>query len=122
MSLDRLLAGLDADPDKRGREFERVSRWYLTNAPEYQGRFKQVWLWREWPDAWGPDAGIDLVAEEQDGGLWAIQARSARSALKSYRAGLGTCAKEAHMARVNGDQKWGGAARTARPRSHGGKP
>ena len=27
-------------------------------------------------DAWGADAGIDLVAEEHDGGLWAIQAKA----------------------------------------------
>ncbi len=48
----------------------------LRNAPEYRGRFRQVWLWAEWPDAWGPDAGIDLVAEENDGDLWAIQAKA----------------------------------------------
>jgi superfamily II DNA or RNA helicase len=74
LSLDQLLAQLD--PKKRGPEFERLCRWYLANAPEYRGRFKHVWLWREWPDAWGPDAGIDLVAEEHDGGLWAIQAKA----------------------------------------------
>lgn len=72
LSLDQLLAQLD--PAKKGPQFERLCRWYLTNAPEYRGRFKHVWLWREWPDAWGPDAGIDLVAEEH--GLWAIQAKA----------------------------------------------
>jgi predicted helicase len=35
-----------------------------------------VWLWSEWPGAWAPDAGIDLVAEEHDGDLWAIQAKA----------------------------------------------
>ena len=76
LSLAALLAKLDPDPDKRGREFERVCRWYLTNAPEYRGRFRRIWLWAEWPDAWGPDAGVDLVAEEQDGDPWAIQAKA----------------------------------------------
>ncbi len=33
-------------------------------------------MWADWPDAWGPDAGIDLVAEENDGDLWAIQAKA----------------------------------------------
>jgi predicted helicase len=74
VSLDTLLSRLD--PAQRGPQFERLCRWYLTNAPEYRGRFRRVWLWHEWPDAWGPDAGIDLVAEEQDGGLWAIQAKA----------------------------------------------
>jgi Restriction endonuclease len=35
-----------------------------------------VWLWSEWPGAWAADAGIDLVAEERDGRLWAIQAKA----------------------------------------------
>jgi superfamily II DNA or RNA helicase len=35
-----------------------------------------VWLWSEWPSARTADAGIDLVAEEHDGGLWAIQAKA----------------------------------------------
>jgi predicted helicase len=74
VSLDSLLSQLD--PARRGPQFERLCRWYLTNAPEYRGRFKHIWLWQEWPDAWGPDAGIDLVAEEKDGGLWAIQAKA----------------------------------------------
>jgi predicted helicase len=76
VSLDRLLAQLDADPDKRGREFERICRWYLTNAPEYRRRFKHVWLWRDWPGMRAPDRGIDLVAEEHGGDLWAIQAKA----------------------------------------------
>jgi superfamily II DNA or RNA helicase len=75
VSLSRLLTQLDPDPDKRGREFERICRWYLTNDPEYRRYLRRVWLWNEWPDAWGPDAGIDLVAEENEGGLWAIQAK-----------------------------------------------
>jgi predicted helicase len=74
VGFDSLLSQLD--PDQRGQEFERLCRWYLKTAPEYRGRFKHVWLWKDYPDAWGRDAGIDLVAEEQDGGLWAIQAKA----------------------------------------------
>ncbi len=76
MSLDRLLAQLDADPNKRGREFERICRWYLTSAPQYRRRFQHVWLWRDWPGMRAPDRGIDLVAEEHGGDLWAIQAKA----------------------------------------------
>ena len=39
-------------------------------------RIRRVWLWSEWPGAWGADAGIDLVAEDRDGGLWAVQAKA----------------------------------------------
>jgi superfamily II DNA or RNA helicase len=70
-----LLRSLDPRPEVRFREFERICRWLLQNAPEYRSRIRQVWLWSEWPEAWGRDAGIDLVAEERDGNLWAIQAK-----------------------------------------------
>ncbi|MEK6251845.1 MAG: Helicase associated domain protein [Actinomycetota bacterium] len=74
-ALNDLLQQLDPRPDIRGREFERICAWYLRSAPEYRRKFRRVWLWSEWPDAWAADAGIDLVAEEKDGSLWAIQAK-----------------------------------------------
>ena len=76
MQLVELLSRLDPDPRVRGRQFERICAWYLRNAPEYRDRFRRVWLWKDWPEAWAPDAGIDLVAEEHDGDLWAIQAKA----------------------------------------------
>lgn len=76
MSFTDLISRLDARPGVRGRQFERICAWYLRNAPEYRGQFKKVWLWSDWPDAWAADAGIDVVAEEHDGGLWAIQAKA----------------------------------------------
>jgi predicted helicase len=44
--------------------------------PRVPGTLQARLAWSEWPDACGPDAGIDLVAEERDGGLWAIQANA----------------------------------------------
>jgi superfamily II DNA or RNA helicase len=76
MSFTELSTQLDPRPDIRGRQFERVCAWYLRNAPEYRRRFTQVWLWKDWPEAWAADAGIDLVAEERDGSLWAVQAKA----------------------------------------------
>ncbi len=61
MALEALFDQLDPDPKKRGDQFERLCAWYLTNPPEYRGRFKRISLWSEWPKIWGPDAGIDLV-------------------------------------------------------------
>ena len=35
-----------------------------------------MWLWKDWSGRWGIDAGIDLVAEDHRGHLWAIQAKA----------------------------------------------
>jgi hypothetical protein len=75
LGFAELVNRLDSRPGVRGRQFERICVWYLRCAPEYRGRFRKVWLWSEWPGAWAPDAGIDLVAEEHGGDLWAIQAK-----------------------------------------------
>jgi len=48
----------------------------LENDPNYQPLLRRVWLWNEWPGRKGIDAGIDLVAEDHDGKLWAIQAKA----------------------------------------------
>ena len=45
---------------------------FCAQAPQY----RNVWLWRDWPDRAGKkDNGIDLVAERQDGGFTAIQCK-----------------------------------------------
>ena len=75
-ALGDLLGRLDTDPVRRGRQFERICEWYLTHDPEYAGELRQVWLWKDWPGRWGADAGIDLVAEDVRGRLWAIQAKA----------------------------------------------
>jgi superfamily II DNA or RNA helicase len=75
-SLAYLLSRLASEPVHRGRQFEKVCQWFLRNAPVYAGTVRRVWLWDEWPGRWGPDAGIDLVAEDHAGRLWAIQAKA----------------------------------------------
>jgi predicted helicase len=74
-SFTHLISRLDARPGVRGRQFERICAWYLRNAPEYRGKFNRIWLWKDYPKAEDPDAGIDLVAEEHGGDKWAIQAK-----------------------------------------------
>ncbi len=63
------------DEHKRGKQFERVCKWFLETDPRYSDRLVNVWLWDDWPGRWGPDCGIDLVAEDRDGKNWAIQAK-----------------------------------------------
>jgi len=74
-SFNELFRKLDTDELRRGRQFERVCKWFLQNDPEYKRLLKRVWLWDEWPQRWGRDKGIDLVAEDFDGKIWAIQAK-----------------------------------------------
>lgn len=71
-----LLATLAVDHRVRGRQFELICSWYLTNDPQYRSTLRRVWLWDDWPGRWGADAGIDLVAEDRAGRLWAIQAKA----------------------------------------------
>jgi superfamily II DNA or RNA helicase len=74
VNFNDLLVQLDPDPRRAGKQFEPICQWYLQNDPSYA--FKDVWLWKEWPDRWKQDeAGIDLVARTRDGDLWAIQAK-----------------------------------------------
>ncbi len=63
-----------------GRRFEHLVREALLAHPAEWGRdrFAEVWLWKDWPEAWGPDEGIDLVARQTEawgGGLVAIQCK-----------------------------------------------
>lgn len=74
--LTALLGTLPSDPYRRGQAFERICQWFLINDPVYAAQLKHVWLWNEWLERWGPDAGIDLVAETTAGDLWAIQAKA----------------------------------------------
>jgi predicted helicase len=56
-------------------------------------QLKYVWLWNEWPERWGSDFGIDLVAETTVGGLWAIQAKAydPEYSITKYDVDLGSC-------------------------------
>ncbi len=66
---------LNADPAKRGKQFEYFVKWFLTNEPEWATQVAQVWLWDEYPERWGVDCGIDLVFKHKNGELWAVQAK-----------------------------------------------
>ena len=66
----------DAEGNSYGGDFEWLCKWFLETAPLYRGRFEKVWLWKDWPGCWGPDCGIDLIARERTGELWAIQAKA----------------------------------------------
>jgi predicted helicase len=48
-ALADLLRELDPDDNVRGKQFERVCKWYLEHDPVYAGQLTRVWLWRDWP-------------------------------------------------------------------------
>lgn len=66
----------------KGDRFERLMQGYLQTDPKYSYRFKNVWLWNEFPgknDLGGSDTGIDLVALTHEGDYWAIQCKCYQS-------------------------------------------
>jgi superfamily II DNA or RNA helicase len=70
-----LYQSLDVDPLKRGKQFERFTKWFLKNDPEWSTQVDQVWLWEEYPKRWGIDCGVDLVFQHKNGETWAVQAK-----------------------------------------------
>ncbi|MEA4967239.1 MAG: type ISP restriction/modification enzyme, partial [Bacteroidaceae bacterium] len=62
----------------KGARFEKLMQVFLKTYPVYDGKFKQIWLWNEFPlknDFSGKDTGIDLVAQTREGDFWAIQCK-----------------------------------------------
>ena len=55
--------------------FEALCAWFLRTDPEWSARVRKVWRWDDWPGRWGPDRGIDLVAELVGGELVAVQSK-----------------------------------------------
>ena len=73
--LDEFTEAARNNRDK-GTQFERLIANYLLTDPQYADRLGDVWLWSEWPDRWGGETGIDLVARERGtGDYWAIQCK-----------------------------------------------
>jgi superfamily II DNA or RNA helicase len=70
-----LINTFDQDNHTRGIQFEKLCKWILENHPLYKTKLKKVWLWDDWPERWGRDCGIDLVAVDVDGKTWAVQAK-----------------------------------------------
>jgi len=96
--LQQLLDNLDADNLRRGVQFEIIIQWFLKNSPTYRDQLREVWLWDEWSGRWGNDAGIDLVAEDVSGKLWAIQVKAYASNYTVTKADVDTFLSESSRA------------------------
>jgi predicted helicase len=83
--LEKIRTNSPSERDK-GTAFEHLIKFYLKNDPKYS--FKEVWTWRDWSESQGRDArdtGIDLVAEADDGLIWAIQCKFYSEGSKIYK-------------------------------------
>ena len=74
--LDHLRSVAKDDGTTKGKLFERLIQSFLQTDELYRDRFRNVWLWNEYPGRNGrPDFGIDIVAEEHGGFLCAMQCK-----------------------------------------------
>ena len=118
-TLDHIRSIADSEAHK-GRLFERLMKKYFGEDPVYKERFSQVWLWSEWASiqpGFDADTGIDLVAEEREGGYCAIQCkcyspgtRISKPHLDSF---IAASARDPFTARIMVDtgDEWGPNAR-----------
>ena len=71
--LQRIDA-LSANPAQKGRLFEQLTKAFLKQEKANRARFKQVWLWNEWPDH-GQQKDIGIVAKTHEDKLIAVQCK-----------------------------------------------
>lgn len=72
-AFDQLISTFSSS----GKEFEVLCKWILETDPVYVSKLVDVWMWADWPDRWADqDLGIDLIARDTEGKIWAIQAKN----------------------------------------------
>lgn len=74
-SFAALYGSLDLRPEERGKQFERVVKWFLKNDPAWATQVEKVWLGTEWPERWGADCSIELILRHRNGEVWAVHAK-----------------------------------------------
>jgi superfamily II DNA or RNA helicase len=99
--LEEVLRSLPDGQAARGRAFERLCKWFLESDTIYTAELRKVWLWDDWPGRWGPDAGIDLVAEGVDGAIWAVQAKCYAPEYSITKADIDTFLSESSRAEIS---------------------
>ena len=72
-TFDQLISTFSSS----GKEFEVLCKWILETDPVYANKLVDVWMWADWPNRWADqDLGIDLIAKDTEGKIWAIQAKN----------------------------------------------
>jgi superfamily II DNA or RNA helicase len=77
-TFDQFILSLEQDfgEQGKGKPFEVFCKWFLENDPEWSKTVDKVWLWDDYPYKWQrQDLGTDLVFRDNDGLIWAVQAK-----------------------------------------------
>ena len=74
-SILKIIRDESKNTAELGTRFENLTKDFFETDKLYKSRFVKVWRWMEFPDRGTRDLGIDLVAEEEDGSLCAIQCK-----------------------------------------------
>ena len=76
-TFEQFRSTFPEDNNERGKAFEVfLAKWMFKNHPVLSSQFKKVWRFSDWPKAWtGRDIGTDLIAEDYNGKICAIQAK-----------------------------------------------
>ena len=77
-TFDQFILSLEQDYGEqgKGKPFEVFCKWFLENDPEWSKTVDKVWLWDDYPNKWQrQDLGTDLVFRDNDGLVWAVQAK-----------------------------------------------
>ena len=101
-SFLKLIETFDTDNHARGVQFEKLCKWLLENDPLYKSVYKQVWHFKEWPYCWGADHGIDLIAEDMEGRIWAIQAKCYDAKYAIKKTDIDSFISESANAKIDG--------------------
>jgi predicted helicase len=48
-SIYHLLNQLSPDSNTKGKQFEKITQWFLQNEPKWQAKIEKVWLWDDYP-------------------------------------------------------------------------
>ncbi|MEI6334848.1 MAG: Helicase associated domain protein [Methylococcaceae bacterium] len=101
-SFYHLFNSLSADSNKKGEQFERITKWFLENDPEWKSKIDKVWLWNDYPQKWARDRGIDLVCLFKDGTHWAVQSKCYHPDYSLKKADIDSFLSESNRKEISG--------------------
>ena len=75
-TFEQFYKSLPEDSNKRGELFEKeFVPWFLSTDPQWSSKINQIWLWKDYPESWGRDCGIDLIFRDKQERYWAVQSK-----------------------------------------------
>jgi predicted helicase len=93
-SIHHLLKQLSPDSNTKGKQFEKITQWFLQNEPEWQAKIEKVY----YPDKWGKD----LICQFKDGTHWAVQAKCYHADYALKKADIDSFLSESNRQQITG--------------------